>query len=246
MPELAEIARHDEVVVLRHRLRVAEERAERIVGRRRHRSAHVVRVGHALVNDPAGCDVREIRPLALAGEDAAAAARRRPLRGGRALRAVGHRHTILPLSGAEVRGRERGGALGVAAVDHDRGERQALAHRGARAVDAVEGDAAAAQGERRAGALVEKIPRKDEVEVALAQCGLFKRVEKRAALHGALTFFPCFFAEKVVFAQLVEIVAQRALAFKAPADGGKREHGGGIAQAARLRAGHAGHGSHPF
>ena len=34
MPELAEIARHDEVVVLRHRLRVAEECAERIVGRR--------------------------------------------------------------------------------------------------------------------------------------------------------------------------------------------------------------------
>ena len=162
------------------------------------------------------------------------------------LRAVRHGHTVLPLGGAEVRGRERGGALGVAAVDHDRGERQALAHRGARAVDAVEGDAAAAQGERRAGALVEKIPRKDEVEVALAQRGLFKRVGKRAALHGAFTLFPGLLAEEVVLAQLVKIVAQRPFALEPPADGGKRKHGGGIAQAARLRAGHARHGSHPF
>lgn len=236
MPEPAEVARHDEVIVFGFCPRVAKERAQRVIGGGGHRRAHVVCVGDALVDDFPGCHVCDIGPLALAREEAATAACGRPLRGRRALRAVGHRHAVLPLGGAEVRGGQRRGARGIPAVEHQCGERQALAHRGARTVESIEWDAALSQSERRADALVQKITRKDEVKVTHLEPHLFQRAGERVALHGTLTLFPGLLAEEVILAQFVKVFAQRAFALEPPADGGEREDGGTCAQAARLRA----------
>ena len=117
MPEPAEVARHDEVIVFGFCPRVAKERAQRVIGGGGHRRAHVVCVSDALVDDFPGCHVCDIGPLALAREEAATAACGRPLRGRRALRAVGHRHAVLPLGGAELRGGQRRDARGIPAVE---------------------------------------------------------------------------------------------------------------------------------
>jgi hypothetical protein len=58
----AEVAGHDHVVIVRASAGVGKMRLERFVCRRSHGAAHVVGIRYAGINDPAGCEICDIRP----------------------------------------------------------------------------------------------------------------------------------------------------------------------------------------
>ena len=60
--DLAEIAGHDQIIVVRRAPGVGKVRPERLVGGGRHRSAHVVCVRNARVHDRPGCRHGHARP----------------------------------------------------------------------------------------------------------------------------------------------------------------------------------------
>ena len=164
----------------------------------RHGRAHVVDIADAEVDDLSTGDVRDIRPVALRTEDAAARCGGRPLGGRGTLAAIGDGHAVLALGGAVVRAGLRGGKPRKAPVDEQARERQPLAHRGARAVEPVERDAELAQAEGRPDALVEQVAREDIVQILRRKPALLQRALKRAALHGGLALLPGLAAEERV------------------------------------------------
>ena len=228
MADPAKVAGHDQVVVGRCAAGVCKVRPERLVGGGRHCSAHVVRVRDARVHDRAGRCHGHARPASGRREDERACAGHRPLRGRRAHTAVFQRKAVLALGGAKVRACERGGGLGIAAVDEHRGQTDRLCHRRACAVQPKIRRTGAAHGVGRAHALVEQVAGEHVVELLRLQTGLAAHARKALPQHGALGLFPALFAEICVLTDAVKAVAQRPLAlFFAHDAGGGADHGRG-------------------
>ena len=228
VPDLAEVAGHDQIIVVRRAAGVGKVRLERLVGGGRHRSAHVVRVRDARVGDLAGRHHRHARPVAGRAENERAGAGDGPLRGRCAHTAVLQREPVLPLGRAEVRARERGGVLGVAAVDEHGGQTERFRHRRARTVQPQIGHADVAHGIGRTHALVEQVTGEHIVELFRLQPGFLAHEVEALPQHGALGLFPALRAEICVLTDAVKAVAQRALALLFAHDaGGGEDHGRG-------------------
>ena len=171
-----------------------------------------------------------VGPLALLLQDGAAGGGGRPLGRGGPLAAVGHRHTVLPLGGAEVGGGHGRRPAGKAAVNKQRRQGQGLPHGGAGAVQPVEGNAEVPQAEGGAHALVQKVSRQNIVQVSGLEARLIQSAAQSPLLHGGLRFFPGRLSEKGILAQLVKAAAKGALALEFPADAGAGADGGGMGQ----------------
>ena len=234
--QLSQVTGEDQVEVRGLVPGVPEEGGKGVVGCRGHGGAHVVGVRNALVHDPAAGDVGDVGAGAVAAQDGAASRSGRPLGGGRPLAAVGHRHPVLPLGGAEVGGGQGGGPVGVAAVDQQGRQAQALSHGGAGTVEPVEGHPEVPQAEGGADTLVQQISGQDIVQVLRRQLRLLQRSLKDRLLHGGLCFLPGLFPEEGVVADLVKKVRQGALALEFPPNIGKGEDGGGMGQGHGLAA----------
>ena len=157
VPDGAEITGHDHVVIVRISAGVGKMRLERFVCCRSHGAAHVVGIRYAGINDPAGCEICDIRPGSAALQYHGTRACDRPLRGRCPLAAVFERKAVLPLGRAKVRACRGAHTFGKAAVERHRGEGHALAHGRACAVQAEVRHAGVFQRERRADALIEQI-----------------------------------------------------------------------------------------
>ena len=193
-----------------------------------HGGAHIVGVGDALIHDLAAGDVGDIGPGAVLRQNGAPGGGGGPLGRGGALVAVGHRHPVLPLSGAEVGAGDGGGPAGVAAVDEHGRQRQGFAHGGAGTVQAVEGNAEVPQAEGGADALVQQVSGADIVQVAGLQLGLIQRPLDNLFLHGGFRLFPGLFSEEGIIGQLVKVGGQGALRLLLAADVGVGDDGGGM------------------
>ena len=147
MPQLPQVPGEDQVEVPGTGAGVPEEGGQGIVGGGGHGGAHVVGVGDALVHDAPAGHVRHIGAGPLLRQDGAAGGGGGPLGGGGALTAVGHRHPVLPLGGAEVGAGHGGRPAGEAPVDEEGRQGQRLPHGGAGAVQPIEGDAELPQTE---------------------------------------------------------------------------------------------------
>ena len=127
-----------------------------------------------------------------------------------------------------MRARERGGVLGVAAVDEHGGQTERFRHRRARAIQAQIGHADVAHGIGRAYALVEQVTGKHIVELLRGQPGLLAHKVEALPQHGALGLLPALCAEIGVLTDAVKAIAQRALALLFAYDaGGGKDHGRG-------------------
>ena len=161
--QFPQVAGDDQIVVFGCCLRVPEKGRQGVVGGGGHGGAHVVHVTDAPVHDLAAGDVGDIRSGAVVRQDGTPCGSGGPLSRGRPLVAIGHRHPVLPLGGAEVGTGDGGSPAGEAAVDEHGRQGQRLAHGGAGAVQAVEGDAEVPQAEGGADALVQQVPGADIV-----------------------------------------------------------------------------------
>ena len=228
VPDLAEVAGHDQVVVVRRAAGVGKVRLERLIGGGRHGGAHIVRVRDARVGDLAGRHHRHARPVARRTENERAGAGDGPLRSRCAHAAVFQREPVLPLGRAEVRARERGGVLGVAAVDEHGGQTERFRHRRARAVQPQIGHTDVSHGIGRTHALVEQVAGEHIVELLRGQPGLLAHKVEALPQHVALGLLPALCAEIGVLTDAVKAIVQRALALLFPHDaGGGKDHGRG-------------------
>ena len=226
VPDLAEVAGHDQIIVVRRAAGVGKVRLERLVGCGRHGRAHIVRVRDARVGDLAGRHHRHARPVARRTENERAGAGDGPLRGRCAHAAVLQREPVLPLGRAEVRARERGGVFGVAAVDEHGGQTERFRHRRARAVQPQIGHTDVSHGIGRAHALVEQVTGEHIVELLRLQPGFLAHEVEALPQHGALGLFPALRAEIRVLTDTVKAVVQRSLALLFAHDaGGGEDHG---------------------
>ena len=217
--DVAEVAREDEVIVLRRSHRV-KMRAERLIRRRRHGGAHIRHVLHAEIRDDAGGEIGHARAAPLPAEQQRARAGDRPLRRGRAHAAVFQREAVLPLGGAEVAARHGGAAFGKAAVDQYGREPDRLRHRGAGAVEPEIRRGDAAHGVGRPGTLVLQVAGEEIVELPRVKFRLGQQMRQTAAEHGALAGLPRFRAEIGVRLHEIKPVAERPLPLLAPGHAG--------------------------
>ena len=97
---------------------------ESVVGRGGHGRTHVIYITDPLVHDLTAGDGSDSGAVSFCAQNDAAGGCGGPLRGGGALVAVGHRHAVLPLGGAEVAGGHGSCLLGESAGDRQRGQRQ--------------------------------------------------------------------------------------------------------------------------
>ena len=226
--DLAEVAGHDQIIVVRRAPGVGKVRPERLIGGGRHRSAHVVRVRNARVHNRPGRRHGHARSVSGSREDERTRTGHCPLSGRRTHAAVFQRKAVLALSGAKVRACERGGGLGAAAVDEHRGQTDRLSHRRARAVQPEIRRTDAAHGVGRAHALIEQVAGEHVVERLRLQRRFAAYARKALPQHGALGLLPALFAEICVLTDAVKAVAQRTFAlFSAHDAGGGADHGRG-------------------
>ena len=165
-----------------------------------------------------------IRTGALVGQNGAAGGGGGPLGGGGALVAVGHRHPVLPLGGAEMGGGHGGHPAGKSAVDGHGRQRQGLPHGGAGAVETVKGDVEFPQTEGGADALVQQVSGENIVQIGGGQACLFQRTAQNPLLHGGLRLLPGLFPKEGVLFQFVKIGGQGPLTFHFTADGSEGQH----------------------
>ena len=137
--------------------------ADGVPGGGGHGGPHVVGVGDPLVHHPAYCDVGDVRARAFTPKQDRSRPGDRPLGGGGALAAVFQRGAVLALGGAEVGAGGHRRLLAKAAVQHQGGQGEALAHGGAGPIQAEEGQAVLPGGEGGADALVQQVPGKEKV-----------------------------------------------------------------------------------
>ena len=89
-------------MIRRAGVRVGKVGPEGVIGGGGHSSPHVVGIGDALIHDFSAGDVGDIRPRPLGGEKGTAGGGGGPLGGRGALIAIGDRHPVLSLGGAEM------------------------------------------------------------------------------------------------------------------------------------------------
>ena len=195
-----------------------------------HGGTHVIGVSHAPVHDFAAGDMGDIGAGTVIGQNGAAGGGGGPLGGGSPLAAIGHRHPVLPLGGAEVGAGKGGGPAGKAAVDEQRRQGQGFSHGGAGAVEAVEGDAKVPEPKGGTNALVQQVSGQDIIQIGGFQPGPVQRPLKNFLLHGGLAFFPGLFPEKGIIGKFVEISGQRAVSLLPSADVGKGQDRGRMGQ----------------
>ena len=225
----AQIARHDEIVVIGGTACVLKVSFQCIVGGGSHGRPHVVGVLDALVLNFTDSDTVNLRAFTRLGSEYNGTGRGGgPLGGGGALAAVLQRGAVLPLRRAEV-GRGHGGGIGaVPAGQQQGGQCQTFSHGGAGAVQSQKGDSALPCCERGADALVEQVARQHEVQIHRVQTGPLQCRVQSQLLHGALRLFPALFPELIVFADMVKTAAQRAFRFFAAARGAVPQNGGRV------------------
>ena len=134
-----------------------------------------------------------------------------PLGGGGALPAVLQRQAELALCRAEVGACHRQGLFRGAALHQNGGQQQRLGHGGAGPVLPQEGDAEIQQPKGGGDALVEQIPRQNEVHLLGGEAGLFQCQGDGLLLEAGLGLFPAALLEGGVPKGLVEIAAQGTL-----------------------------------
>lgn len=115
-----------------------------------------------------------IGAIAFARQDDRAGTRDRPLGGGGTLSSIFQRGPVLPFGGAEMGRGHGGGPLAEPAVQHHRGQSQALCHGGTGPVKPEKRHALSANGEGRGDTLIEKVPGKIKSRVEAACLALSK------------------------------------------------------------------------
>ena len=153
-----------------------------------------------------------IGAIAFARQDDRAGTRDRPLGGGGTLSSIFQRGPVLPFGGAEMGRGHGGGPLAEPAVQHHRGQSQALCHGGTGPVKPEKRHALSANGEGRGDTLIEKVPGKNKVQSGGRLLGLIQSVLERQLLHGALRLLPTGLAEGIVLVDQIKGGAQRSLA----------------------------------
>ena len=143
--------------------------------------------------------------------------------GGGALVAVGHRHPVLPLSGAEMAGGHGRQPLGESPRNEQGPQGQGFPHGGAGPVEPVKGDVEIPQAEGRADALVEQVPRQHVVQLSRREAPLLQRPAEGDLLHRALRLLPGLLSEKAVLAEIVKISGQGTFPLLLAAHGGVGE-----------------------
>ena len=123
-----------------------------------------------------------------------------------------------------MRACQRADLRGKAALEHQRGEQQALGHCRAGTVQSQIGDLAVLHGKGAADALVEQIPGEDHVEGGARYLRLGTAELEALLEHMALGLLPARFAEGRVLGDIVEALAQRALSLLAADDAGEAQH----------------------
>ncbi|MPM86015.1 hypothetical protein SDC9_133098 [bioreactor metagenome] len=196
--QFPQIAGENEVKVCGLGLRVPEKGGNAVISCGRHSCAHVVHVGDTLIHDLAAGDVGDIRPVPLPTQNAASGGCGGPLGGGCPLVSVGNRHSVLPFCRAVVGGGDGGGLFRKAPVDGHGRQRQRFPHGGAGAVESEKGNVEVPQAKRGSDALIQKVPRKNIIQIAGVQLRLIQGGLHHLLLHAGLGLFPGFFPEKRV------------------------------------------------
>ena len=231
MPQLAQIAAEDQIIVIGGATRVLKMGFDRVIGGRRHSRPHVVGILDTLVlhlSDRNTLDFRPDHPIG--GEHHGPCCGGSPLSGGRALIAVLQRHAVLPFCRAEVGGGDGGGIGAVPARQQQRRQRKTFAHGGAGAVQTEKGDSVLPRGKGGADTLVEQIACQQVVQIFGVQSCPFQCRIQRQLLHGAFRFLPAFFTEAVVLAGVIKSTSQRPVQFFPPACGAVTDDHGGCSR----------------
>ena len=122
-----------------------------------------------------------------------------------------------------MRGGRDGKACGGACLDEHAAECKSLCHGRARAVLTEVGHIRVHRGEKRADALVEKVPGKDQVEVAVSQTALAQCEVDGGALKLTFRKLPRLLSHAVVPRDEVKTAAERAFTLFFADCGGVRQ-----------------------
>ena len=137
--------------------------------------------------------------------------RAQPAGGGGPLAAVFQRQAELALRRAEVGAGHGQRPAGGAALHQDGRHQQCLGHGGAGPILAQEGDAEIQQAKGGGNALVQQIPRQDEVHLLRPGPRFREGLGYRLLLQLGLRLFPALLLQSGVLKGLVEVPAQGAL-----------------------------------